>query len=244
MKILKLTAVLILLFTLSSSAQRGDGYRRMHSEGFYINLGVANGPDFADFFNYINEFYQDRFQNTNEELDRFDKGLDFGLGYIVRFYPNFALDVGFSIYRLESSGRINNQNPSFPESYINHELEYQVAIFSATVPVFLDFDPRQPVVPYAGLGISIYSMRIDDYRDDGVNFPVALRETNTSVGGHFQAGLFIKISKKLWIDFKARWHSGSANLRTAEPLPPEALGKFKIKHDMAQLTLGGVYYFR
>jgi opacity protein-like surface antigen len=244
MKILSNTAVFIMAFAVISSAQRSEDYHRAHSEGFYLNLGVANGPDFADFFNYINDFYQTRFENTGEEIDRFGDGLNFGLGYMVRFHNNFALDVGFSIYRLKSSGRIDNRNPAFPESYIIHDLDYQVGIFSASVPVLLDFDRRQPLVPYAGIGVSIYSMRLDSYREDGYSFPRLLRETNTSVGGHFETGLFVKISRKIWVDFKARWHSGSAKLRTAEPLPNETYGKFKIKHDMAQLTLGGVYYFR
>ncbi len=243
MRIAGCLVIFLIALPATSLAQRNDDYDRVHSEGFYINLGMTNGPDFADFFNQTNEFYQTRFLNTEEELDRFDKGVNIGLGYIVRLYPNFALDVGFSIYRLKSSGTIENRNPTFPERYVRHELEYQVGIFSATVPVLLDFDPRQPVVPYAGIGVSIFSMRLDDYRSDGLNAEI-LRETNTAVGGHFETGLFIKISKRIWIDFKARWHSGSANLRTLEPPPLPDMARYKIKQDIAQLTLGGVYYFR
>ena len=241
---LRFAVLFALMLSITASAQRETEYRRVHSEGFYLNFGVANGPNFSDFFNYTNDFYQTRFQNPSESIDRFDNGFNIGLGYLVRLYPNFALDVGFSIYKLKSRGRINNQNPGFPEAFVNHELEYQVGIFSATVPVLLDFDPRQPVVPYAGIGISIYSMRLDDFRNDGYNIPEALRETNTSVGGHFEAGTFIKITRRIWLDLKARWHSGSANLRALEPPPPSDYGSFKIKHDMAQIGLGGVYYFR
>ena len=244
MRIIRLALIFVAMLAAVSSAQRDYDYQRVHSEGFYVNFGMTNGPDFADFFNQTNEFYRTRFQNTTEELDRFDRGFNIGLGYIVRLYPNFALDVGFSIYRLESSGIINNQNPAFPEPFVRHELEYQVGMFSATIPVLLDFHPRQPAVPYAGIGISIFSMRLDDFRNDGINPPEILRETNTSVGGPFETGLFIKISKRIWIDFKARWHSGSANLRALEPPPPADIARYKIKQDIAQITLGGIYYFR
>lgn len=243
MRIVSSTAILVVLLSTAVFAQRNRDYQRMHSEGFYFNIGVANGPDFAEFFNFTNDYYHTRFQNSSESLDRFDKGLNIGLGYLVRLYPNFAIDVGFSIYKLKSEGRINNLNPGFPEPYVNHDLEYQVGIFSATVPVLLDFDPRQPLVPYAGIGISIYSMRLDDIRNNGL-LSEALRETNTSVGGHFETGLFIKITKRIWLDFKARWHSGSASLRTLEPPTSSDFTKYKIKHDMAQIGLGGVYYFR
>lgn len=243
MRIASFATVLLFALVTTSSAQRGNDYRRVHSEGFYINLGMTNGPDFADFFNQTNEFYQTRFLNTDEELERFGKGFNVGLGYLVRLYPNFALDVGFSIYRLKSTGTIENRNLTFPEPYVRHELEYQVGIFSATIPVLLDFDPRQPAVPYVGIGVSIFSMRLDDYRNDGINSEI-LRETNTSVGGHFETGLFVKISKRIWVDFKARWHSGSANLRTLEPPPLLDMDKYKMKQDIAQITLGGVYYFR
>jgi len=245
MGIIKLTVIFVAALAGVSFGQGKSDYDSVHSEGFYFNIGVADGPDFADFFNYTNEFYQTRFQNTGEELDRFGKGVNVGLGYIVRLYPNFALDVGFSIYRLKSSGRIENLNTqSYPESYIDHELEYQVGLFSATIPVLLDFDPRQPAVPYVGIGISIFSMRLDDIRDDGSNPAEILRETNTSVGGHFETGLFVKISNRLWVDFKARWHSGSANLRALEPPPPADFGKYKLQQDISQITLGGIYYFR
>ena len=143
---LRIAVIFVMAISITASAQRESEYRRVHSEGFYLNFGVANGPDFSDFFNYTNDFYQTRFQNPSESIDRFDNGFNIGLGYLVRLYPNFALDVGFSIYKLKSRGRIDNQNPGFPEAFVNHELEYQVGIFSATVPVLLDFDPRQPVV--------------------------------------------------------------------------------------------------
>lgn len=245
MSILRATVFLVIIpFTLSYSQERG-GHRPVPSEGVYVNVGIANGPEFSDFFDYVNNYYQARFSNTTQKVDYFGKGADFGIGYIVRLYPNFALDVGFSIYRLKSAGRINNNDyPNSPELYIDHDLEYQVGLFSVTIPVLLDFDPRQPIVPYAGLGISIFSMRLDDIRADGYNPGEILRETNTSVGGHFETGLFVKTSKRIWIDFKARWHSGSANLRTLEPAPPEDPGSFKVKQSVAQFTLGAIYYFR
>lgn len=244
-KLIAITMLFLFLFSSVSFGQRRVRDRSVMNEGFYINMGVAVRPDFSDFFDSTNSYYQTRFLNQDEKLDRFGSGFNFGIGYLVRLYPNFALDVGFSIYRLKSAGRITNRNlPPVQFPYVDHDLEYQVGIFSATIPVLLDFDPRQPAVPYFGIGISIFSMRLDDFRDDGVNIPDILRETNTSVGGHFEAGLFIKIKKKIWIDIKGRWHSGSAKLRAAEPAPPADYGSFKVKQDVTQFTLGVVYYFR
>lgn len=240
MKYVSLTMILLVFLSATSYGQRKSAYKRTHSEGFYLNMGVTNGPDFSEFFNYVNDFYQ---VSPDQELDRFDKGFNLGLGYLVRLYPNFALDVGFSIYRLKSAGRFNNNNSAVPESFVDHDLEYQVGLFSASIPVLLDFDPRQPIVPYAGIGISIFSMRLDDVRNDGLDAEI-LRETNTSVGGHFETGMFFKFNKRIWIDFKARWHSGSAHLRALEPPPPAALGSFKIEQDISQFTLGAVYFFR
>jgi len=240
MKSLVFATVLIAALAADSFGQRNRDYQRTHSEGFYINVGVANGPEFTEFFNFVNEYYQ---VSEEQKLDRFDNGFDIGLGYLVRLYPNFALDVGFSIYRLKSSGRFDNNNPAVAALYVDHDLDYQVGLFSASIPVLLDFDRRQPIVPYVGIGISIFSMRLDDIRDDGLNAEI-LRDTNTSVGGHFETGLFAKINRKIWIDFKARWHSGSSRLRVLEPPPPAALGKFKIEQDLSQFTLGAIYFFR
>jgi len=240
MKSVVFVTVLIALLAVDAFGQRRTAYQRTHSEGFYINMGVANGPEFSEFFSYVNDYYQ---VSDDQKLDRFDNGFDVGLGYLVRLYPNFALDVGFSIYRLKSSGRFPDGNSAIPEAYVDHDLDYQVGIFSASVPVLLDFDRRQPIVPYVGIGISIFSMRLDDIRFDG-NLYSSKRETNTSVGGHFETGLFFKLNKKIWIDFKARWHSGSAHLRTAEPRPPDIFGRFKIEQDLSQFTLGAVYFFR
>ena len=85
MRILRASVLLVLIpFTITFGQERED-LSRVHSEGFYINLGAARGPYFSDFFNYLNDYYQARFQNTTESFDRFDKGFDFGLGYIVWF---------------------------------------------------------------------------------------------------------------------------------------------------------------
>ena len=156
MKYLAFVTALIAALTANSFGQRNRDYQRTHSEGFYINMGVANGPEFSEFFNYVNDYYQ---VSDDQKLGQFDNGFDVGLGYLVRLYPNFALDVGFSIYRLKSSGQFDNNNPAISVPYVDHDLDYQVGLFSASVPVLLDFDRRQPIVPYVGIGISIFSMR-------------------------------------------------------------------------------------
>lgn len=228
-------------FLVSSTAgQQDTAGGRVFTEGFYGNIGAVNGPAFADFFDYINDTYGQRF-NTVDKIDHFGSAAIVGAGYLYRFYPNFALDVGFSIYRLKSSGKIiNNNYPVEGPPHLQHELDYQVGIFSATIPVLLDFSIKQPVVPYVGIGISVFAMRLDDFVNDGIQD--AYRDTGTSVGGHFEAGTLVRVTRKIWINLKGRWYKGSGHLRAFEP--PRALSKFKIEHDISQLSAGVIYYFR
>lgn len=225
----------------SAAAQHRPAEGRILTEGFYGSIGMVNGPDFADFFDYINDTYSVRFINTVDKIDKFGNAVSVSAGYLYRFYPNFALDVGFSIYQLKSSGEIVNYNPAETQPYLQHELEYQVGIFSATIPVLLDFSVRQPVIPYVGIGISIFAMRLDDFVSDGI-IQAGYRDTGSSVGGHFEAGTFVRLTGKIWINLKGRWHKGSGYLRAFEPL--DRLSRFKIEHDISQLSAGVVYYFR
>lgn len=238
-----LVLFLSFLFLVSSAAgQQETAGDRVFTEGFYGNIGVVNGPAFTDFFDYINDTYSQRFNNTVDKIDHFGSAAIVGAGYLYRFYPNFALDIGFSIYRLKSSCKIiNNNYPVEGPPHLQHELEYQVGIFSATIPVLLDFSVKQPAVPYVGIGISIFAMRLDDFVDDGI-IQDAYRDTGSSMGGHFEAGTLVRLTGKIWINIKGRWYKGSGHLRAFEPL--DRLSKFRIEHDISQLSAGVIYYFR
>jgi opacity protein-like surface antigen len=241
MKSLVLFSTFFILAVSAVGQERITG-DRVYTEGLYGNIGVVNGPAFADFFDFINDTYSGPFNNSVDKIDKFGSAAVMSAGYLYRFYPNFALDVGFSIYRLKSSGKIiNNNYPVEGPPHLQHELEYQVGIFSATIPVFLDFSIRQPVVPYVGIGISVFAMRLDDFVDDGFILD-AYRDTGTSIGGHFEAGTLVRVTPKIWINIKGRWYKGSGHLRAFEP--PRFLSKFTIEHDISQLSAGVVYYFR
>lgn len=240
MKSLALFSTFFILAASAVGQERITG-DRAYTEGFYGNIGVVNGPAFADFFDFINDTYSVQFNNSVDKIDKFGSAAVMSAGYLYRFYPNFALDVGFSIYRLKSSGKIVNYNPAEIQPHLQHELEYQVGIFSATIPVFLDFSIKQPVVPYVGIGISVFAMRLDDFVDNGLRLD-AYRDTGTSIGGHFEAGTLVRVTPKIWIDIKGRWYQGSGNLRAFEP--PRFLSKFRIEHDISLLSAGVVYYFR
>lgn len=230
----------IFLFAGIGSAQERSGPRPL-TEGFYANIGVVNGPEFASFVNYVNDYYGERFLNSTDRLDKMGNAATVNLGYLLRLYPSFALDVGFTIYNLETKGEIFNNNPAYPEFGVRHDLEYQVGIFSVTVPVLFDFSPKQPIVPYVGIGVSIYAMRLDDIKDDGT-FVTGSRDTGTAVGGHFESGLYVKITRKIWIDLKGKWYNGSGSLRAQEP--DIFFDKFTIDQDLSHFSAGVVYYFR
>jgi opacity protein-like surface antigen len=227
------------LFVASAASQEESTGNRVFTEGIYGNIGVVNGPAFADFFNFINDTYSVQFNNTVDKIDEFGSAVAVSGGYLYRFYPNFALDVGFSIYQLKSSGEIVDNTGT--NRSLKHELEYQVGIFSATIPVLLDFSVRQPAIPYVGIGISFFAMRLDDFVDDGIILD-AYRDTGTSVSGHFEVGTLVRLTPKIWIDLKGRWYTGSGYLRAFEP--PTRLKRFKIEHDISHLSAGVVYYFR
>jgi opacity protein-like surface antigen len=231
---------LILNAALPVNAQKSHGARG-RANGAYLIIGGAIGPTFSDFFSYINSTYQMRFQNNGESIRNFGSNVSLSLGYISRFHRNFALDVGFSIYGLHSKGRISNRdgNPDSLGFFVRHELDYQVGIFTATLPIIFEFSPRQPVVPYVGIGVSVFAMRLDDFRDDGI-FSEAFRDTRTSVGGHFEAGVAFKISQRIWLDARARWHDGTGHLSTLE----ENFRDFGVKQSVSQYGVGVDYFFR
>jgi opacity protein-like surface antigen len=208
-------------------AGSGDG-GRYRSEGFYLLLGGTSGPTFSDFFNHIKQTYR------TADMKKFGGNVSFSLGYISRFRRNFAIDAGFSIYSLSSKG-VFADTGAYSSIRINREIDYQAAIFTGTMPIFFEFSPTQPVVPYIGVGISIFSMRLDDYKNND-----ALRDSRVAVGGHFEAGVAYKLTPNIWLDARGRWHGGSGHLRTFE----NNLQDFSIRQSVAQYGIGVDYYFR
>jgi hypothetical protein len=92
-----------------------------------------------------------------------------------------------------------------------------------------------------GIGVSVFAMRLDNFIDNSI-IQDAYRDTGSSVGGHFEAGILVRVSPKIWINLKGRWYKGSGHLRAFEP--PGLLSKFKMEHDFSQLSAGVIYYFR
>jgi hypothetical protein len=209
------------------------------TSGFYVQAGYTHGPSFSDFFNYVEEQYM-----SSDNIGNFGGNVSMHIGYISRLSRNFALDIGFSIYGMSKSFRVVNRNPALTDLFfVDHELKYQSAIFTGTVPILLEFSPRQRIVPYVGIGLSIYSLRMDDYRDlifATGRISEALRDTRTAAGGHFETGLAFKISRRLWIDLRGRWHAGNAHIMTLENYPAD----FEIRQTLSQYSLGIDYFFR
>jgi opacity protein-like surface antigen len=219
---------LVLLVAVPVSAQRRQGGERYHPEGFYGLLGGTVGPSFSEFFDYIKDTY------PSSKLKNFGGNVSFSVGYISRFHRNFAVDVGFSIYSLRTKG-VFSDTGNLSSYQIHREFDYQAAIFTGTIPIYFEFSPGQPVVPYIGIGISIFSMRFDDYKNN-----YTLRDSRVAVGGHFQAGVGVKLTPRIWLDARGRWHGGSAHLSTFENNSHD----FTIKQNVAQYGLGIDYFFR
>jgi len=236
-----LTILLVLLPATVLHAQGRGGAGHYRSDGFYVMLGAAHGPSFSSFFNYINNLYQ---VQPKEQLKDFGSNVAFQLGYISRFHRNFGIDVGISVYGLKSKGTFTNNDSLINVNRISHDLQYQVGIFTATVPLIFEFMPRQKIIPYVGIGISIFAERLDDFRDAALNSGIlvsdAIRDTRTSVGGHFEAGVGYKINQRIWLDLRGRWHGGSGHLSTLE----NNLSDFAINQSVSQYMLGVDYFFR
>jgi hypothetical protein len=236
----------MLVVLLASTVARGqDRTKRALADagymtsGFYVQIGYAHGPSFDSFFDYLEDTYQ-----TAEEIRDFDGNVVASIGYLSRLHRHIAIDVGFSIYGMRRDFEFQNNNGNRPESRIRHEINYQSAIFSGTLPLVLEFEPGQPVVPYIGVGLSIFSLRIDNYRDafyaGSPPLSEALRDTRTTAGGHFEGGVAFKLSRKLWIDARGRWHAGISHLVTLEDFPHD----FEVRQNVSQFSLGIDYFFR
>jgi opacity protein-like surface antigen len=228
---------MVLLLLVPAYGQRRYEKRGPRTDGFYVLLGAANGPTFSEFFDYLENTYQ-----TSEGPKKFGSNIAVSIGYLNRLHRNFAIDVGFSVYSLNTKGGFANGNSAIPESRIVHELDYQSAIFTGTMPIIFEFQPKQPIVPYVGIGVSIFAMRLDDYRDataGGIVNHEALRDTRTAVGGHFEAGVYYKYSPRIWLDLRGRWHGGNGHLATLE----KNIQDFSIKQNVSQYSIGVDYFF-
>lgn len=240
------SCLFLAVFFLAASISNGQDRQGRHrdrglDEGIYLKVGAATGPDFRDFFDYINETYSEEFSNPTDRLDEFGAAAVLCAGYLYRFHSYFALDVGFSIYRQRSQGEIRNLNPDSSQWSLQHDVEYQVGLFSVTVPVLFEFSRRQPLVPYVGVGLSIFAMRLDDFRYEGP-YQDIYRDTGTAAGGHFETGIYIKPFRSVWFDLRGRWHMGSGHLRAVEPRG--YLSSFEINQNFSILSAGVVYFFR
>ena len=65
-----------------------------------------------------------------------------------------------------------------------------------------------------------------------------------AVGGHLLAGVDIRIASKFWIDVRGRWHDGTGKVTTLESDINRADREFKMQQDVAQYSVGVIYYFR
>ena len=110
------------LICSSVYAQNTDESATVRTEGFYFNGGVVDGPNFSEFFDYINDTYG---RYSTDRIDDFGKSVGFGGGYFLRLYPNFALDIGITVYRVESKAIIQSTESS---QYLRHDTEYQVGL--------------------------------------------------------------------------------------------------------------------
>ncbi len=222
--------LLVTVMSIPALAQRRRDIGNARSDAVYLQVGGSFGPTFSDFTGYVNSRYQ-----PVKSLKNFGGNASLAFGYTSRFYRNFGFDAGVSFYGLNSSAIFTDPNSVIPEARLSRRLEYKVALFTGTLPFYFDFSPGQKFVPYLGVGLSIFSMTLDDYFQGFIS-----HDTRTAVGGHFQAGVGYKITSKLWLDLRGRWHGGNGHLATLE----DNFRDFNIKQSVSQYSLGVDYFFR
>ncbi len=222
--------LLVTMLSIPAEAQQGRDRGNTRSDAVYLQVGGSFGPKFSDFTGYVNSHYQ-----PVKSLKNFGGNASLAFGYISRFHRNFGIDAGVSFYGLNSSGIFTDPNSAIPEARLSRRIEYKAALFTGTLPVYFEFSPAQKIVPYLGVGLSIFSMTLDDYFEGFIS-----HDTRTAVGGHFQAGLGYKITPKLWMDLRGRWHGGNGHLATLE----DNFRDFKVNQSVSQYSLGVDYFFR
>jgi opacity protein-like surface antigen len=240
MKKLLILFTLLVLAPAAIARDSQDSPRHFkHTSGYYLLIGGTSRPSFSSFFDYVNNVYQ-----PLQKHKGFGGNISLSLGYISRFQRHFALDLGFTLYDLRTVAKFQNQNNTITESTIREELHYQAAVITGTIPYYFEYSQGQTIIPYAGIGFSVFSMRLDHYRDsysDGTTlFSDNMQDTRMAVGGHLEAGFNIKLSRQIMLDFRGRWHSGLGHLSTLE----DGFKDFSIKQDVSQISVGINYFLR
>jgi hypothetical protein len=219
----------------TANAQNRGGYRYtepFERRAFFVQLGYAWGPSFSKYFDWANNFYRDNFYST-EHIKDFSGGLDFGLGIRNRFSRFFAVEFDFAVHSVTRRQTFLNNNPDIAISAHQQNLDLNVAKFTASLPILLDFSDRQPVVPFVAAGISLFSLRLDH------SIVYIVRHTKVALAVNFSAGIEKKIQGKIWADIRGDWTLGTTKMPVSQIIGTP--GSFDLSLNTAQLHVGILY---
>jgi hypothetical protein len=215
-------------------AQNRGGYKYVEPferRSLFIQLGYTHGPSFSKYFDWANNFYHDNF-GTNERIKDFTGGVDIAMGIRNRFSRYFAVEFDFSVNSVTRQQTFhNNINP--PPTIHRQNLDLNVAKFTASMPILLDFSDHQPFVPFVAAGITLFSLRLDHsitYTD---------RHTKVALAANFSTGIEKKIHGKIWADIRGDWTLGTTKMPVSQI--NNTPGSFDLSLNTAQLHFGILY---
>ncbi|MCD6162007.1 MAG: hypothetical protein J7K40_06305 [candidate division Zixibacteria bacterium] len=236
LRVILLAGALLIIFAESAWPQFGGRYSQpeyFYKNSFFILLGYSSGPHFEKFVNWANEYYYDTI-NSTDSIGDFKGSFDFSAGLRIRFSHHFAGEFDFLTYTLKTKQAFVGTG-QFSDTVVNHNLDLNVAIFSASILVLLDFQNKQPIIPFAGTGISVFPMRLDHSID------YSIRHVQTALAANFTAGIDIRISQELSGSIRGDWTFGTTNMPVS-PIygEPES---FKMDLSTTQIQAGIMYGF-
>jgi hypothetical protein len=224
--------IIVLTISVSAIAQQEISYQDTETfseKSFYFLMGYTQGPYFDDYVDWINQYYRDNF-TSNDIMNDFDGGFSFSAGFRNRFTRYFAFDFDFAFHSMRIKKTYYGTQVGF------QDLQMNVAIFTGSVPIILEFYDNQLLVPFIAAGISIFSLRLDHTINWGE------RHIKTAIAGNFSIGCEIKLTQKLYADLRADWTLGKVKMPVTQIVgQPD---NFNLSLDTTQLQIGILYGFR
>ena len=228
--------IMVLLISLPAIAQQEIRYQDTETfskKSFYFLLGYTQGPYFDDYVDWINQYYRDNY-SSNETMEDFNGGFSFSAGFRNRFTRYFAFDFDFAFHSMRVKKTYYRSYDGARVGYQN--LQMNVAIFTGSVPIILEFYDNQPLVPFIAAGISIFSLRLDH------TIQWSERHIKTAIAGNFSIGCEVKLTQKLYADVRADWTLGEVNMPVTQIIgQPD---NFDLSLSTTQLQIGILYGFQ
>ena len=159
----------------------------------------------------------------------------------IRFSRHFAGEFDFLTYTLKTKQTFIGTG-QFSDTAVTHSLDLNVTIFSASILILLDFQDKQPIIPFVGTGISVFPMRLNH------SIAYTVSHTKTALAANFTTGLEIRITPKLSGSLRGDWTFGTTDMPVSQLEDPQTLqlspASFEMDLSTMQIQAGLMYGFQ